>query len=103
MFKSAVLPVRLYGEERLLRQHGADQGVHLRHVATKPKYPAACRGEDERNLGDPSVRILWHEEGADDADDAPEDAEDDDRDGGGPHRAEGRYGEAPPMSTTPRT
>ena len=40
----------------------------------------------------PSVRILWHEERADDADDAPEDAEDDDRDGGGPHRAKGSVG-----------
>ena len=40
-------PVRLNGEEHLLRQDGADQGVHLRHVAAQP---AEIEGEKCSNM-----------------------------------------------------
>ena len=43
-------PLPLHGEERFGLEDGADQGVHLAHVATQPEQPAARARQHQDNL-----------------------------------------------------
>ena len=43
-------PLSLHGEERLGLEDGADQGIHLAHVATQPEQPAARARQHQDHL-----------------------------------------------------
>lgn len=74
-----VAPLPGHNQDRVLVQFGANQRVHLGHVAAQPEQPAGDRGQYQHALNDPSVGTLRGDNRQGDANHAEDGRENDDR------------------------
>lgn len=78
-------PILLYSNKSTLIQHRSNQRVHLWHVASEPKQPAADTNQHQNNLKHAFVWTFWYEPRQNSANNSKDSSENNKRQNGKTH------------------